>query len=219
MNFVSKSILLSVVTASVSIFGIASFETQAKAMTLNIGDSSLGIDGNVTIFREADNLYDFTFSNTKIGDASDSPPFLIGDVINIQNLSNISTGSSFGPIDNFITDIELTDGEILSFNLEALTLSLFNTGLGGRNTNYALDLTGTFIRASGDVFGFGSLTTQIAGGLNIGQTATRELSGDILAVPTPALLPAALGMGAAALRKKRKQEEADADLTPEPVEA
>lgn len=37
-------------------------------------------------------------------------------------------------------------------------------------------------------------------------------------VPTPALLPAALGMGVAALRKKCKQE-ADADLTPEPVEA
>ncbi len=210
MNF--KKIGLGLAATAAMTTGMVLAEKPAQALNLNLGNKFLGLDGSVTIFREGADLYDFSFSNIIIDSNSDSPPFKLGDAVTIASLSNISeAGSPFGPIAGFITDIELTDGEIVSFDLTNLSLDVTQN----RNTNYALTFEGNFLRASGDVFGFGSITSQFAGNLTVGSTVTRNLSGDITAVPTPALLPGLVGMGLAALRK-RKEEGAE---QPEEVKA
>ena len=57
--------------------------------------------------------------------------------------------------------------------------------------------------------GTGTITTQLNGALRAGRSVTRSLSGDVTAVPTPAIIPALFGMGVAAIRSNKKEEDAE----------
>ncbi|MFM7472231.1 MAG: PTPA-CTERM sorting domain-containing protein [Nodosilinea sp.] len=61
--------------------------------------------------------------------------------------------------------------------------------------------------SQGDVFGFSILTYDNAGGIGYAQISDFGVSSNPEAVPTPALLPGLIGMGVAALRKKRQENQ------------
>jgi hypothetical protein len=210
MKFSSKSVLSGAIAAAVSFGSVTLAEEPAQALSL-VG-SNLSLSGRITINRQASDLYNFSFLDTEIAADSSSPPFAIGTSVSIANLTGISKASTFGPLPNFISGIQLTDGSSAVFNLERLNLSVTEE----RNSLYSLVFEGRFLSSVGETIGFGSITSQFAGTVGVGRTVTRTLSGDIAAVPTPALLPGLLGMGAAAIRKKRKGENSEA--TPETVE-
>ncbi|MBD1849809.1 PTPA-CTERM sorting domain-containing protein [Leptolyngbya sp. ST-U4] len=203
LKFISFGSAIAAATVTVAV--------SSPAQALNIVGTNLSLDGAATIFRETSDVYDFSFSGVNITPESSTPPFEVGDEVSITPLNNLSeAGNLFGPIPNFITGIELTDGEVISFNLSNLLFRVDEDMINGATvaTDFALVFNGNFVRTDGTVFGFGAITTQIAGPLAIGQSVIRPLSGDIRVVPTPALVPAALGFGAAMLRK-RKGEKAE----------
>jgi hypothetical protein len=199
MNFQSIGIGAAIAAATVAV------SAPAHAFTVtSLGGQNLSLEGNVSITRQQSpsNKFNFSFSNIKINENSSSA-FTVGDAVNIGQLLNLESGVTVGAIDNFITGILLTSNEVVDFDVTRL---LFKR----EGRDFTLDFDGNFVGATGEILGFGSLTTQVARGINPGQTVTRPLSGDIVAVPTPALLPAAIGFGAAMLRK-RKGEQAEAE--------
>jgi hypothetical protein len=94
------------------------------------------------------------------------------------------------PTSSFFSGATVPNGgsfTLTSFNLTELANSLFRADIVGNFANGAL--------------GTGTLTTQDPLFLTSG--ATYSVTLNYAAVPTPALLPALLGMGAAALRKRK----------------
>ena len=122
----------------------------------------------------------------------------------IQNLNYFN--GAFQPITDFIK----IDG--LSFNLSSVATTIVPGMIikpGVKTSSTAIfDFLGTFKNSENDIVGSGKLTTVLD--LNSKkQDAPSSFSGTFAAapVPTPALLPGLVGMGVAALRKRRSEEE------------
>lgn len=104
---------------------------------------------------------------------------------------------------NFISGLALNGEEIF---VDILASSQF---IGDINTaiNYSLAglLEGQVRSASNTALATGSLFS-----LEIGQSSTDSIG--VVTVPTPALLPGLLGMGVAALRKRKDETEVEAEV-------
>lgn len=120
--------------------------------------------------------------------------------IKIRDLGTIaSSGYSAAPITGFITGIKLSGGTVVSFNLDTYAESAFPNPFAGGI------LTGFFTNGLGKTVAKGSFAGQFN---DIQATGTNTFSGTLVAneVPTPALLPGLVGMGVAALRKRKSEE-------------
>jgi hypothetical protein len=216
MNFKSIGLGAAALATAVSVGAIA---PSAEAATIKPRDT-LTFNGDVTITQVGSNFtFNFaSFANVVgIGASSDTPPFVAPSQAKITNFSapGSVTGFSSAPLTPFLSEIRLTDGTLASFNLESLT---FSTTMRGANRFFDFDLVGKFVTSLGEeIPALGGFTTQASNSrLLAGNSVRTTYSGNLTAVPTPALLPGLLGMGAAAVRKKRKGENSEA--TPETVE-
>jgi hypothetical protein len=195
-------------TALTTTISVGAIAPSAEAALIRNGDT-LTFKGDVNITKVGDNFaFDFApFANIVDVGATSTSPFVAPGSAKIVSFS--APGGALGlptaPIPSFLSQIQLTDGSFASFNLESLNFSTFTSGT---NRFFDFDLAGKFVTALGqEIPAFGGFTTQVKQaallpGIAVGST----YSGDLTAVPTPALLPGLLGMGATALRKKRKGE-------------
>ncbi len=122
----------------------------------------------------------------------------IGGLGTIKDISFFNGVSS--AIDDFITLSNPDDAsDTLIFDLFSAT-SQVNNNIAGFVFN------GEFSRNGQIIAGFGELSTQInLKGNGTDKPSSFSLTGE--AVPTPALLPGLVGMGVAALRKRKSAEE------------
>ncbi|PSB18902.1 hypothetical protein C7B61_01260 [filamentous cyanobacterium CCP1] len=217
MNFKSIGLGAAALATAVSVGTMA---PSAEAATIKRGDT-LTFNGDVRVTQVgSDFAFDFApFANVAgVGASSDTPPFVAPSTANIASFSApVSVlGLPTAPLTPFLSNIQLTDGTLASFNLESLNFSSF---ISGSSRFFDFDLAGKFVTALGqEIPAFGGFTAQANHAVLLrGDAVGTTYSGDLRAVPTPALLPGLVGMGVAALRKKRKGEGFEA--TPETVKA
>lgn len=123
----------------------------------------------------------------------------IGNLGTIQDLTFV--GGVSGPVPTF-----LNIAPDLLFDLLSATVLV-----GNKNGNFRpvdVDLFGNFTNSEGSILGQGLLTAQLRW-TNTSERRSYSISAE--AVPTPALLPGLMAMGAAALRKRREAEEETLD--------
>ena len=209
-----KQIGINTAVASTIVAGSVIVASPAKAVSvippLSPGDF-LSIRGDA---RFEDNLEGsdvfnfFELANPTIGYGSSIGQGRIGiattpvfgaydSILNLKDLNLTQTSASTwkldsSPLDGFITN--LSDSR--KFNLENFDLTKDGSG------NFTAKILGHFDPPGIEGFGNGNFTTQAAT-LNFNGTT---YSLDITAVPTPALLPGLIGMGVAAVRKKKQKE-------------
>jgi uncharacterized protein YjbI with pentapeptide repeats len=122
---------------------------------------------------------------------------LIPPLPRIQDLALIAGGPGLftisGPINNFITGVNLGSAPFSNVDFN-LTSFIWNSSTGDA------DLTGVFVSGSDSIQAVGRFTSQLSAANNL---SSYSLS--ITAVPTPALLPGLIGMGVAALRRKKDE--------------
>lgn len=137
---------------------------------------------------------------------------LIGESVTVEDITGLNLGdNTIGPIAKFIDfGIVTLDGKTKSlvFDLLSATITTTQTLIGGGqfNTAHASEnLTGLF-KFGGQTIGRGVLDANRLGPRN---TTTGVNSYEILLaaepIPTPALLPGLVGMGVAALRRKKDE--------------
>lgn len=119
----------------------------------------------------------------------------IGSFGTIQNLA--FSGGVSGPVNSFFS---IAPDLVFDLSSAVATVS-------GTSANF--DFEGLFANSSGSVLGSGTLTTQVKLKNGIDGPSSFSISTDAEAVPTPALLPGFLAMGAAALRRRDSAEEAE----------
>jgi hypothetical protein len=221
MNF--KSIGLGLALAVVA--ATTTLSASADAATLNFTGTARLKNANATPVPGATSILDFLpfqgeINSTTVGTGkgtitapTDSVFGNVGDQITLKDLkltrteSNTWTLASVSDGVNFITG--LAGGA--TFSLETFVLKrIFSPSSNA--PLFVAEYTGFF--SNFDQIGVGVLTPS-SGQAFITRAGTSYSSG-IAVVPTPALLPGLIGMGAAALRKKRKEEGLEA--TPEAVE-
>lgn len=133
-------------------------------------------------------------------------------------LYNANFGSTF----NFISSFQYA-GQAARINLAGSQQVILTQG-GTEINGFASTINVIFqgIIEALDGTDLGTVVGNFSGNQTVknSQTLASNFSLDLTAtpVPTPALLPGAVAMGVAALRKKRKQQEEDAELASEPVE-
>lgn len=130
----------------------------------------------------------------QVSDATGGFATYIGDTGFIKNLV-FSNGVS-GSKDNF-----LSIGADLFFDLSSAVASFSGTAAD-------FDFLGTYNNSMGEILGSGTLTTQVKFVNGVDTPSSFSISGETAPVPTPALLPGLVGMGVAALRKRKSEEEA-----------
>lgn len=192
--------------------GMALTAPSAEAVSLTVG-STLNLQnpsgGGVT-FSSGTGTLDFAgrlrgqgvgfgASTGSFFGATGSPP----PIARIRDLSlNPLGGGLFGlsaPITNFIRGVDVPGvpgGDDVQFTL---TEFIFNSANGNTDS-----LKGFFTTSSGTFQAIGRFTSQT----DFTNPSTYSLS--LKVVPTPALLPGLVGMGLAALRKRREEAESEA---------
>lgn len=122
----------------------------------------------------------------------------LGSSVTLKDLALKKTGADKwelqNPLANFITQL----GASGAFNLDTFILTRTGNKLDA-------DYTGTFVNIGPQ--GIGTLTSQ-GNFISVGGTS---FSSTVTAVPTPALLPGLLGLGVAALRKRKAEAEAGSE--------
>jgi hypothetical protein len=201
MNF--KAIGFSAATAVVAT-GIVLASAPAEAAIL--ADSVLAIEGNARLQLISGNLWRLDFANfgggvgsagVEVGSTGSFAP-LAGTNAQVRDLQLTRSGNTWTlagtPVPWFL---RLTNG--VEYDLDTFTLTRtpgpFFTG----------NFFGTFFDPSDDtsIGGEGLFSSQ--GREFLSETGT-TFSANITVVPTPALLPGLLGLGIAALRKRKRQE-------------
>lgn len=177
--------------------------TPAEAIDIKNGNK-LSLYGDVKISGDNNN-YTFDFLNTFITPSSTNP-FKIYDEVVVKDLTapNGTPNDTTAPLTPFISDIDLIDGTKANFNLEKLNFATYTLE---DKRSFFLTMSGLFQNGE-EILGSGSFTSQISANVDplTGAIEQTSFSGQIVAVPTPALLPGLIGMAATALRKKRKGE-------------
>lgn len=177
----------SITNQTLSFTGSARLETpNAATSLLNFSSFSNTTAGTVTIADVSADVF---------GTAGTS--FSIGDLA-LTKTNDTKWELTTGLVDNWLSG--LANG--VGFTLEQFVLERTSVTVGPATVPQYVAFVSGFFTPSG-LGGDGSLTAQ--GGLVLGGSS---FSSDITAVPTPALLPGLIGLGAAALRK-REQDTAD----------
>ncbi len=182
--------------------------SPAQAFDITPG-SILSFVGSVKVSPDVNNPSLLTFSSvtgdankiTIVEDSSTGSFAGLGGTtasIKALSLSLVSPGGSIfkgGPIANFITGIG-TGSDAISFDL---TEFLFN------KTNADATFNGIFRRGTSSILAEGgTFTSQLNDKKNL-KFKTSSFSGDVAAIPTPALLPGLIGLGMGVLRKRKKE--------------
>lgn len=196
-----KSTLMGAAMTSAVLGGMFAASKPAEAITLRNGDQ-LEVSSRVTVEQTSTDIFDFTFNAPSI--TLGTAPFAALDPVVIESLSNVAVGVATPSLTPFISSIGLTDGTEVAFNLTKAVLS----DAGG---DLDLRLLGQFVDAGNNALtlGRGHLSINLGAAPLVGQGPTNgSISATIDVVPTPAaVLPALLGMGTAALRKKKHDGE------------
>ncbi|PZO21129.1 MAG: hypothetical protein DCF25_05645 [Leptolyngbya foveolarum] len=208
MNFKSISLSAMLMGTATAIVAIA------PAQAASIGGKTLGLGGTTRL--ENPNVVIGGTSRLNFSDFSDASlgtigiPFGSGNIfgavntaITVQDFGLKKTGENTWelasmPITNWLTGMDNS----VSFDLSAFNLERIISSTG---TAFEADIAGIF-RPS-NLGGTGGFTAQGRLAFNPGGST---FSADITAgeeVPTPALLPGLVGMGVAALRKRKSEEE------------
>jgi hypothetical protein len=203
-----KSIMTgAAIVASVSV-GSAVVAAPTNAAVLNFGDTVRiqGVGGGTgpTVRVNFSPLSNTTTGTAEIGAPTTGFFGPVGTTITLQDLvldnAGLNVWTLATPVTGFIQGL---GGGTITFDLSSFRLTRILPTLtddGGFSATYS----GIFSNLPGDVYG-GSLTTQLTATGNGG-----ALFSSTVAVPTPALLPGLVGLGVAALRK-RKGEGAEAE--------
>lgn len=220
INAIRTSLLAATFAAVASVVATA----PAHALSL-FGNINLG--GNVKVSGNSSN-YKFDFLNEVT--PPNATPGTAGDVVvfggtgsfegageaaggaKIRDFATSSATSNFpdGALTNFITGIKLANGTVLSFDLSEFndfTLAFPPVGTSNGGT-----FLGTFRDSNNDsVAGKGILTAQFLGTNDFTGVTSYSASLGAAPVPTPALLPGVIGLGVAALRKRKSNEDASTE--------
>jgi hypothetical protein len=207
MNF--KKIGLGLAATAAMATGVMVTGAPADAAIVKAGDV-LNFGGSAQLGSETDSFTTLTFADNEavVTKPSSSvfgvaaPPFKDATAFTIGNLSLERTSATTWKlvptsVPNWLTGLA---------NNVQYTLESFNLTKTGNI--FSANYTGFFTPPTSGTPGLGGLTSQ--GSFSI--TDGSSFSSTITAVPTPALLPGLLGIGAAALRKKRKEGEAEEAL-------
>ena len=210
MKIKIKSILMGAIATSAMLGGMAFGSSSAQAIRLKNG-SLINIGGEVFVERLSQTDFNLLFEQeqqfTSIGSSTTSP-FVNSDPVELSNLLGVTLGQNIGNVTPFIRDINLNDNgdtEVATFNLIRATLER-----DSNDPDFDLSIFGEFVTSAGPSLGLGNLTFQFAGdGLVAGDPGrATSFSSSLEVVPTPAaVLPALLGMGTAAFRKKKHEDE------------
>lgn len=174
----------------------ASVESTARVLGSNLGNPATrtitGID-----FSTASGSASLSGGSIRVASATGGFASYVGALGTIQDISFI--GGASGPIANF-----LRVSPNLVFHLSSAVASV-----NGSTASFSFD--GTFTNALGAVLASGELGTELdllfADAED--QASTFSLTAEAEAVPTPALLPGLIGMGVAALRKRKSMGVSD----------
>lgn len=174
----------SIANQTLSFSGSARLETpDAVTSLLNFSSFSNTTAGTVTVADASADVFGAAGSSFSIGDLA-------------LTKTNATTWElTSGPTTNWLTG--LTDG--IGFTLEQFILEQVAVTAGPANIPLYVAYVSGFFTPSG-LGGSGALTAQGSLVLDSGSS----FSADITAVPTPALLPGLVGLGAMALRKREQ---------------
>jgi hypothetical protein len=201
-----KKVCFGAATMAVMATGSTLIAESAQAAALTSGTLIIKTDTNVTQVNSLGDLNVTFGSNTVISKTGgfNSPAVLSGTAA-FPALALVKSGANWvtGPITGFLSGLKL-DGDDVFFDIvNPITF----TGAFTSPTSYALTapiINGRFRNSSGSILGNGGISA-----LQFDSTtdsSTVNLSGT--AIPTPALLPGLLGLGAAAWRKRKSEHEA-----------
>jgi len=218
MNFKSMT-LKTAALAALSVASAASFAAPSQAASVggtldvsNVVGSSVkvlgtGFDKTSTItptvtglqfFKSTIKNKEYTGKDIQVTTATDNFTSYIG------SFGTINTDLTFsGGISGAITKFMSIQPDLF-FNLTQAVVTVGNYSLLTKQRPVSVDFTGTFSNALGNFLGSGLLTTQL--NVSKGKDITSGYSITSTAVPTPALLPGLLGLGVAALRKRKSEE-------------
>jgi hypothetical protein len=149
--------------------------------------------------------YSTLFGKSLISGTSTSGFGTVGNPIDLKDLSLVNDGLNQWKLAAPVTDfLSIAAAPNVKFTLNTFVLKkILGTGLSG--DSLLADFTGIFTNPD-VVGGVAQLTSQGAFATTSGSTYSATLVP--VAVPTPALLPGLLGLGAAAWRKRKSQEAA-----------
>jgi hypothetical protein len=192
---VGAAIAASVVGGSV----VATVPVQAATLTSGAFEIRKNT-GATTAENSAGLTFDLNFAPLPVTFDDGGFSGLMGSAI-VQSLTLNKTGDTFfGSIANFFTGLTL-NGDAVTFDV---------TG-GKLDSNF---ISSSRYTVTGDLFGNLISGNSILGTatLNVNRSSVSNqanffVTGETAVVPTPALLPALLGMGAAALRKRKGADE------------
>jgi hypothetical protein len=218
-----KTLAMSAAIAATVAVGTTVSTNPANALELNFNGSNRLVDPNVGI--GGNSILDFKFdlitpSNNNV---AWNGPGGLGKATLVP-----STNTVFGNLSDIVTlkDLTLKKVSVVGLGANAVTTWVlqspvvnFITGLNGGSGSFSLDtfvLTRTGIdKLSADYSGTFANIGPVANGTLTSQgnftSANGKSFSSTLAVPTPALLPGLLGFGVAALRKRKGEEQPEAE--------
>ena len=216
MNF--KSIGLKAAVATAVVAGSAMSMAPAQAGNLFPGTFNLKGKSSITADSPNDSAFTISFSGFSIESGTGSPTVVFAGAngltgtpsvgtlslqrVGVTSMFNITSG-----LTNFVIGLK-QDAKAIVLNLAAG--SQLNGNITNVNHQYSFDgdLLGTLAFAPPNV---GSVPAEVGlGAFRFRVNNRNEAEIGVKTIPTPALLPGLIGMGVAALRK-RKSEESDVE--------
>lgn len=231
MNIFQNKLQLGVAAATVMGVSMVS-ALPSHAITL-VGDDGFSFSGGVVITNGGSDNYDFDFGGNAPENtgpearvASSTGGFLDADFINtffveFADISLPNAGAfSNDPLANFITGIQLDNGDTAVFDILSASFSATPSGQNGQDTFFQFDFDGLVKTSGGEtVDALGSITAQVASSFidENGESSPTTFSGSIRVkrpdeiIPTPAaILPTLLGLGGFAAKRKKNEESQEA---------
>jgi hypothetical protein len=206
MNF--KAFGYQAAVATVAVAGVAMATSPAQAFSfgdeLNLaGESRLEVTGSTATLNFDDNIFfglvNYTNNVGKaVVGASSAAAFGPGSAVTVKDLTLQQVGSNWvlaSPVTNFLS---LTNG--IKYSLNSFALKQVS---GGSVPSFEANFSGVFTPFA---VGNGLFTTQGKFTFNPPTSLNGSTySASINVIPTPAMLPGVIGMGLAALRKRKSQ--------------
>lgn len=192
--------------AAIACSAVLVLDNPAQAASLTDQTLSFGGSARLETANAATSLLNFssfedtTFGTATIASASAAvfgaagTPFTVGDLI-LTKTGATTWELTSGPVINWLAGLD--DG--IGFTLQQFVLERVSVTVGPTSIPlFVASISGLFTPSG--LEGNGALTSQ--GSLVFGEGSS--FSAEITAVPTPALLPGLLGLGAMALRKREQ---------------
>jgi hypothetical protein len=187
-----KSLITGAAIAATVVGGSVAASAPAQAATLTPpGGFTLDIKTSATNITQTQ--FKLNFTSVSVLNSSGGFSGITGTSIPSLTLNKTGT-TMLAAIPGFISGLTL-GGDVVTFNLLGGELNSFFTNA----TNYSVG--GTFfgnLVSDNSVSAIGSLSSTVLSSFNSGTASVAAT-----AVPTPALLPGLLGLGVAALRKRK----------------